>query len=437
MAKFWVPGALFAAGVTTASAWTLWRYSRAGIAVHPIGIPDIAWMVLNARADLSPGGLQHMYAGNGGFMVALPGYQLILVTVIRVVTWLGFAPPSLGSVWLHGGWTGANYFAGSAWNIVIPVALAAGFAALFPFDALVRRCGIGGLKRVVVLLALAVTLWWVIVWWTHPEDAVAMGLLCWSCNRILDRQWRGAGWLLGLAIATQTVAVLAVPLVFAIAGVRRWPKLVIRCVVPGALAVAIPLLGDPTDTIDHVVRQPAWPLNPHVHLTPWIALAARPHPSVAYAAWSRSIALAAAVGLAYMLVRRWGSKDMPPTVLCWGVGCTLALRCIFEPVMVPYYIALPVLFLLVAISGRRWWRLGFGAAIAAALSAVTTQHGLGEWPYWMILVVGFALLAWLGLPQPPAQPRQREESDSPTVTEPATESSATPSSVLAELGVRR
>ena len=142
----WLAGGTVA-GVYWAFSTLLWAAELG----HPQGFNDFVWAVLNARGDLNSGGLVHMYAGNGSLLVALPGFNLLLATVIRVTTLVGISPPVLGLASAHGGRISANFLVGGAWNVVYPFALALGLSAIFPLDAFARRCGISGARRYILL----------------------------------------------------------------------------------------------------------------------------------------------------------------------------------------------------------------------------------------------------------------------------------------------
>ena len=346
----WVaPGVVWLASIALAGVKIYSNYSRAAELHRSQDFNDFVWTVLNARADLGHAGLVHMYQGNGSILVALPGFSLLLVGLIRVLTLVGISAPGEGLIWLHGGHYAANYLAGRSWWVVYGFSLGVSLAALFPLDALARRCGITGLRRGALLVALGVSLWSLAVPWGHPEDGLAMGFLAWAALRALDGRWRPAGWLLGFGIAVQTLAVLGAPIVFAMAGVRRWPRLLARAVIPGLIAIAIPLIGDPSDTLRQVVKQPTYPLNRNARITPWLSVVPHPHVGIVDAGWPRTVAVLLAFLLALLVIRWWGpSGTLTPSALIWTIGVSLSLRCVFESVMFSYYLMPPLLFFLVA-----------------------------------------------------------------------------------------
>ena len=90
--------------------------------------------------------------------------------------------------------------------------------------ALVQRQGLG------VVSAAA--------FWGHPEDCIALALVLWAALGV-DRQGadglKRAGWLLGVAVACQPLAVLAVAPVVARFGWRELRGVAWRLVLPSAL----------------------------------------------------------------------------------------------------------------------------------------------------------------------------------------------------------
>ena len=400
-AQTWsLPVVTWAVAMASGSAWTLWAFSKGEEIRHFRGFTDFFWAVISAASEVGHGGLTHMYAGDGSVLVALPGFQLVLVAVTRVVTLLGLSAPAEGLARVEGTRQVADYIVGTGWLVIVPIAYAAAFAAIFPLDALGRRCGISGLRRMVLMMIIATALWWATVTWGHPEDGAAIALLAWAALGAIDGRWKSAGWLLGLGVAVQSLALLGAPILFLLAGIRRWPRMAVRVAVPSILAIAIPLVGDPHDTLRQVLEQPTYPLNKSAHLTPWIGVVPRPIPGVVYAGWPRTLAVILAVVVAILAMRRWGrASSFTPVTITWILGVSLSLRCVFESVLFPYYIVPPIAFLILAAFARQRWRAMAALAFAAGLGLLTRGH-FGEWSFWALMVLGLGLLAALGFPAP-------------------------------------
>jgi hypothetical protein len=75
----------------------------------------------------------------------------------------------------------------------------------------------------------------------------------------------------------------------------------------------------------------------------------------------------------------------------WWVAVTLALRSVFEPVMVAYYLW-PVLAVALIPAARRWPHLLTTAAVTSTLTFVSQATWRGEWAWWTPMVAGLALI---------------------------------------------
>ena len=83
------------------------------------------------------------------------------------------------------------------------------------------------------------------------------------------------------------------------------------------------------------------------------------------------------------------SADILAEVL-WWTAVALALRSVFEPVMVAYYLWPPLAVALIA-SSRSWSRLVPASAAAAVLTLVSQVTWQGPWSWWAPMVAGLAL----------------------------------------------
>jgi len=403
------PAVLFAVGLLLASVGLLWSWLVAPTA-HP------GWFVQNDLIKSSEnawwqgrtGGLTHLYSGNGALLEGLPGYQLWLVAVVLLGQHVGMPIPGEASS-SHVVF-GAVHPVGSIWYLVVPLALGAAFAALFPFDALVRRIGIRGAPRIVTLSVLTVLIGWSAAFWGHPEYAVASGFLAGALLSAGSGQWRRAGWLLGFGIACQPVVLLTVPLLLLLAR-RDWLRTFVRACVPPLVVVFLPLVGDPGDTLRAIFVATEDPR--YGHHTPLLAVVPHPHLLAVSAGWPRTSALLVALGLAIPLAR-WVRSRVDLQALVWATAAVLALRAVSEALFFPYYLT-P--FLVVALSiafGHRWARALGAVFWAAGLIVLVSSHVLGLWAYWSVLVAGEAGLLALTLPLPRADDRPGHPRTVPT-----------------------
>ena len=129
-----------------------------------------------------------------------------------------------------------------------------------------------GSRRAALGVAEAVVLWPVVVFFGHPEDAVAVALAIYALLFAMDERFTGTGWLFGAALAVQPLVLMMFPILLVIGGKRRALGLVVRGVVPAAAVTVAPLAAGFHDTVHTLLTQPAFPY-PNVYQTPWTFLA--------------------------------------------------------------------------------------------------------------------------------------------------------------------
>lgn len=299
----------------------------------------------------------------------------------------------------------------TAWILLGPVEMAAGASVLFPLDALAGRLGVAPRRRIVVLWAEAALVWPVVAVWGHPEDLVALGLGICGLMSALDTRWGRSALLVGLAIAFQPLAFLMFPIVIAVVSRKRWLAFAGLAVAPSAALLLAPLGHAWRTTFDAIVDQPTYPFVNHP--TPWVGLARvlhRGHPTIGLPQYlvpsgaplshdavttvaggpSRAIAVLLAIAVGAGIARRH-----PSEFTVWWLGAVaLAMRCVFEPVMTPYYAA-PALALALVLAARlRWMRF----ALAVSACAICTWLGyLHSEPWLYYLPVTAALLLTVAL----------------------------------------
>ncbi|MBU6516045.1 MAG: hypothetical protein KGQ78_09140 [Acidobacteria bacterium] len=113
-----------------------------------------------------------------------------------------------------------------------------------------------------------------------------------------------------------------------------------------------------------------------------------------------AIVIACALGFAI--------KRLTPTwpQLLWAVALALLLRCIFEPVMVPYYLLPGLALVLLTASQLNTLRFCVVAATVAMCTLLSYRH-VSEWQYYvtMVTTLGVALMAaWPGRRDPRFEP---------------------------------
>ena len=98
----------------------------------------------------------------------------------------------------------------------------------------------------------------------------------------------------------------------------------------------------------------------------------------------------------------WRPDDL--TSLLWWIAVTLALRTVFEPVMVSYYVWPPLAVALVAAS-RDWIRLLSATVTVSVLTFLAQGSWRNPWLWWTPIVLVLALTLAVSRPgRSPAAP---------------------------------
>lgn len=340
---------------------------------HPYWIdPGDLWATYRGAHYVGWGDLGGVY-GAGTGLVTFPGILLLLAPLAMLTGTLGLTE-SFPKFLPHP----------QAWIVLGPYEMLLGAVALFACDALAERLGVGRGRRLVLCLAEAAVLWNVVVWWGHPEDAVAVGFAVYAVVLAFDGRWTGAGWLFGAAMATQPLVLLMLPILMGLAGRRHVVGLLVRSIGPVVALVATPLISQFHATAHALLDQPNYPGVDHA--TPWTTLApvisGHGHTLTVAAGPGRIIALLLAGALGWW-ARRWRHQ---PDLIVWAAATALALRCLTESVMVGFYVW-PALALALVAAARVRWRLA-AATAAALVTTMVSQWHLGWLPWWSLVTAG-------------------------------------------------
>jgi hypothetical protein len=291
------------------------------------------------------------------------------------------------------------------WLLAGPYQIAVSCITLFAADAIAERLGATRLKRAMLAAAGAVTLWNVSVLWGHPEDPVAVGLLLFGLLALADGRAGRSAWLTGAAVAVQPLVLLALPVILMLIRPRQVPGYLARAAAPSVVLLAAAAAANWSATVHAVTSQPNWPTVDHP--TPWMALAPHLSGGAVAAGPARILSIVVACGCAFAAGRnRWrDARHHPPWSpetledVLWWVAVALALRSVFEPVMVAYYIW-PVLAVALIPASRSWPRLLATTAVTATLTFVSQATWRGEWTWWGPMVAGlFVTLVLAGVPR--------------------------------------
>jgi hypothetical protein len=351
-------------------------------------VPGDLWFTLQSSTALVHGHLGAVYSPTD-HLITFPGILLVLAPAAALVSALHL-PIGLP-------FTAITY--PTAWVVAGPYEILVGSSALFALDAVAEHLMVRLRWRVALVPVQAFVLAVVDVVWGHPEDALALALLLWGALAFHDGRTSRGGWLLGAAVATQPLVILALPVVVlpavVPAGFRRLVDLrslaatSARIVLPSAALLAGPLAAGWSTTVHALIDQPNYVLIDHP--TPWARLAPKLGPGVVASGPGRllAVAVATAIGLAACMYRR-RIGYMPLEATLWAMAIAMALRCAFEPVLVAYYVW-PTLALALAVSARRdaqWVQPVVTAIAALGVSQVSLEHWTHPLAWWMVVLAG-------------------------------------------------
>jgi hypothetical protein len=351
-------------------------------------LPDDLWGTLVAARRLLHLDLTGLYT-QPTRLVTFPAAALILVPVVAVIEAAGLG---LGAPGAHNPHPGA-------WLLAGPYEVALSAVALFAADAIAERLGAARPKRALLAAAAAVALWNVSVRWGHPEDAVAVGLLLFAILALSDSRAGRSAWLTGAAVAVQPLVLLALPVILAVLEPRRLAGYLTRAAAPAVLLLGAAAAANWKATYTAVTSQPNWPAVDHA--TPWTSLAPHMSNGAVAAGPARALAILVAGGCALVVRRRWRmrrhmAKWSPEALeeLLWWVAAALALRCVFEPVMVAYYLW-PALAVALVTASSNWSRLIATSLAAATLTFASQVSWRGPWNWWAPMVAGLGITLFL------------------------------------------
>jgi len=351
-------------------------------------VPDDLWATLVAAQRLLHLNLANLYTAPTN-LISFPGAAVILVPVAAIMDAAGI-PIQAGRQGVHP----------VGWLVAGPLETLLSGIVLLAADALAERMGVNLLKRFLLAAAGATALWNVTIRWGHPEDAVAVGLLLYAVLALSNEQLNRAAWLAGAAVAVQPLVLLAFPLVAAAVEPKRLPGFLARAATPALALLAAAAAANWTATVHAVTNQPNAPTIDHP--TPWIYVSfLAPHMSDGSVAAgpARALAVLVACGCGLLTWRRWQAARLAGAwrpddlaALLWWIAVTLALRTVFEPVMVSYYVWPPLAVALV-VASRDWIRLIPASAAAIVLTFLAQGSWRNPWVWWtpVVLVLALAL----------------------------------------------
>jgi len=347
-------------------------------------LPHDLWGTMAAASRLLHLNLAGLYM-EPTRLVTFPGGVMILVPIVAVIEAAGLSLQVPGAQLPQPG----------AWLLAGPYEIVLSAVALFAADAIAERMGVTRPKRALLAATSAVALWSVSVRWGHPEDAVAVGLLLYGILALSDSRVGRSAWLAGAAVAVQPLVLLALPIVLVVIEPRRLAGYLARAAAPGVAVLGAAALANWQATYDAVTSQPNYPtIN---HPTPWTSLAPHLGEGTVAAGPGRVVAILVACACALAVARRWRAARRaatwsPETLgeVLWWVAVVLALRSVFEPVMVAYYLW-PVLAVALITASRSWSHLVATSLTTVALTGASQIPWQSPWTWWAPMIAGLAL----------------------------------------------
>ena len=360
--------------------------------------PGDLWNTYREAQYVTWGGEGQLY-NNPAYFQTLPGIAIVLAPV----AWLADA--------LHLSESFSVTLARpTSWWLLGPVQLGLAATLLFPLDKLARLWHIPSRRRIVLLAVESALIWPSVVFWGHPEDALSVTLALYGLLAVVDQRWLRFATLFGLATLMQPLVLLALPVCLVYVARRHWVATLAVIGLPALLALLAPLLQEWGPTWQRLTHQPNF--FRHNHPTPWAALSPVITPDrvvlvhsltsrrLASGQWrfievttrvhtlpvvsagpGRILALVAACCCGLIAARY--ARTL--THIVWFAALALALRCVFEPVMVPYYL-LPALALAVLAASTRPRHVFGIVVLGAGLSWYVSSRHLGEWTYYLTLM---------------------------------------------------
>jgi hypothetical protein len=340
------------------------------------------------------GGYGHLYVLDRTLETA-PAFQVLTAPIARLAFGLPFPYPS-AVLYPAAFWVAGPLFLGC---MALPICAA---------DRWLSGMGVTDVRRrLLVLAAMGITLP-PIGLSGHPEGLIALGAMLYGLAAALDGRHHATGLWLGVALAFQPFAFLAVPIAFALLGRRRWLTVLVPMLVIPLAFLVVPLATEPAVTLHQLLHQKVYDvfgyISPTWNLDPGVAAYVR--------ATVALVAIPAAILLARFMPR---SRRRGATLVLWALAILFTLR-VFEPELFPYFLGPALALFPVAASRLPWWRLG-----AACLLAIWLNYWLhvairAEWSLWFVLVSQLCVLAWLSFPgRGHARRTDRPSSEEPQV----------------------
>lgn len=250
--------------------------------------------------------------------------------------------------------------------------------------AVIRAAGRGRCHRetvVVLAVALLSPVYLCIVEFFHPQDVLAMGLILASVAGALSGRWVWSGIMVGLAIATQQYAFLALAPLFMVSSPNR------RAAFAASATLAVAVIDIPMAilTSGRAIRPALFGSSRITFLdtkgltsTGGTVLWELHLQGLLLFAITRALPIVAAAALGWWTWRRLGSAALEPAPLLSLIAASLCLRLVFEENLFGYYFMAISVALVVLDAARGRLR----GSVVAWLALVTLAFNpVPEWVF--------------------------------------------------------
>ena len=323
------------------------------------------------------GGYGHIYVLDRTLETA-PALQVAIAPIARLASGLSFPHPSV-VLYPQAFWVAGPLFLGA---LALP--LCAG-------DRWLQFMGVSDLRRrLPVLAVMAVTLP-PIALFGHPEDMIALGAMLYGLTAAMEGRHRATGWWLGVALAFQFFAFLAIPIALVFLKRRQWGAAIVPMVAVPLSVLLVPLVSEPSATVRQLLHQRVYEdmgyISPTWHLDP------------GEGALIRVLVALVSIPVALVLARILpADRKAAAHLVIWVVAALFALR-VFEPELVPYFLAPTLALLPISAAGAPRWRFFAACALAIWLNWWVHVAVDARWSLWLLLIGQLVVLAWLSFPE--------------------------------------